>query len=96
MSHPLSIEERYQIPSCYMVTAPPMSSKLTFFAEDTLFYVFYTQPQDVAQLEVAEELCVALPSISTGQLLMLAQVQSRMEISHAHTNVDVVTSAGQL
>lgn len=54
----LNLEERFQIPSCYMVTAPPMSSKLTYFAEDTLFYVFYSQPQDVAQLEVAEELYV--------------------------------------
>lgn len=33
-----------------------MSSKLNNFSEDTLFYIFYTQPQDVAQLEVADEL----------------------------------------
>lgn len=54
----MSIEEQFTIPGCYLVTAPPMSSKLNNFSEDTLFYVFYTQPQDVAQLEVADELYV--------------------------------------
>lgn len=55
-SQPLNIEEQYTIPQCYLVTAPPMSSKLNNFSEDTLFYIFYTQTQDVAQLEVADEL----------------------------------------
>lgn len=39
-----------------MLTAPPMSSKMNSFAEETLLYVFYSSPQDIAQLEAAEEL----------------------------------------
>ncbi|KAK4688005.1 CCR4-NOT transcription complex subunit 2, partial [Tremellales sp. Uapishka_1] len=58
LQHPHRIEEAFHIPTCYNVHAPPVSTKLPNFAEDTLFYAFYTSPQDVLQLEVAEELFV--------------------------------------
>ncbi|WVF70482.1 hypothetical protein IAT40_005272 [Kwoniella sp. CBS 6097] len=56
MSQPPQIEESYHIPQCYNVNAPPVASKLTNFNEDTLLLAFYMSPQDVLQLEVAEEL----------------------------------------
>jgi len=55
----LRIDESYHIPQCYNVHAPPVQTKLPNFAEDTLFYAFYASPQDMLQLESAEELCVA-------------------------------------
>lgn len=56
ITQPIRIEDSYHIPQCYNVQAPPVQSKLSNFAEDTLFYAFYTSPQDLLQLEVAEEL----------------------------------------
>jgi hypothetical protein len=51
-----SIEDAYDIPSYYLVTPPPLSTKITLFEELTLLYIFYTCPQDLAQVEVADEL----------------------------------------
>ncbi|WWC58704.1 uncharacterized protein I303_101248 [Kwoniella dejecticola CBS 10117] len=56
LSQPPRIEESYHIPQCYNVHAPPVSTKLPNFTEDTLFLAFYMSPGDVLQLEVAEEL----------------------------------------
>jgi CCR4-NOT transcription complex subunit 2 len=56
MGHLLRIEEQYHLPACYNVVAPPVQTKIPNFTDDTLFYAFYTSPQDVLQLEVAEEL----------------------------------------
>ena len=56
MGQPIRIEEQYHLPQCYNVVAPPVQSKIANFAEDTLFFAFYNSPQDVLQLEVAEEL----------------------------------------
>ncbi|WVR05908.1 hypothetical protein IAU60_002934 [Kwoniella sp. DSM 27419] len=56
LSQPPRIEETYHIPQCYHVQAPPVTTKLPNFTEDTLFLAFYLSPQDVQQLEVAEEL----------------------------------------
>lgn len=56
MQHPPQIEDMFVIPSCYHVVPPPVESKLPNFAEETLFYIFYSAPQDVVQLMAAEEL----------------------------------------
>lgn len=56
MQHPPQIEDMFVIPSCYHVVPPPVESKLPNFAEETLFYIFYSAPQDIVQLMVAEEL----------------------------------------
>ncbi|KAK8865945.1 hypothetical protein IAR55_001094 [Kwoniella newhampshirensis] len=56
LSQPPRIEESFHIPQCYNVHAPPVETKLPNFAEDTLFFAFYMSPQDILQLEVAEEL----------------------------------------
>ncbi|WWC99715.1 hypothetical protein V866_006620 [Kwoniella sp. B9012] len=56
LTQPPRIEESYHIPQCYNVHAPPVSTKLPNFTEDTLFLAFYMSPGDVLQLEVAEEL----------------------------------------
>ena len=52
----IRVEEQYHLPACYNVVAPPVQTKIPNFTEDTLFFAFYTSPQDVLQLEVAEEL----------------------------------------
>jgi CCR4-NOT transcription complex subunit 2 len=46
----------FVIPSCYHVVPPPVDTKLPNFSEETLFYIFYSAPQDVVQLMAAEEL----------------------------------------
>ncbi|CAD6583700.1 MAG: hypothetical protein TREMPRED_003636 [Tremellales sp. Tagirdzhanova-0007] len=57
ISHTQHIEQPHHIPICYkQVIPPPVQTKLANFAEDTLFYTFYASPQDVLQLEAAEEL----------------------------------------
>ncbi|WRT64170.1 uncharacterized protein IL334_001099 [Kwoniella shivajii] len=56
LSQPPRIEEAYHIPQCYNVHAPPVTTKLPNFTEDTLFLAFYMSPGDILQLEVAEEL----------------------------------------
>ena len=44
------------LPACYDVQAPPAVTKIKNFSERTLFYIFYTMPQDTLQLEAAREL----------------------------------------
>lgn len=56
IQHPPQIEDMFVIPSCYHVVPPPVETKLPNFSEETLFYIFYSAPQDVAQLAAAEEL----------------------------------------
>lgn len=55
-ARPPRIEEAWHTPACYHVQAKPIETKLSDLAEETLFYIFYSQPQDVVQLEVAAEL----------------------------------------
>jgi hypothetical protein len=52
----LVVEEDYKIPACYNVQTPAASTKIGQFSDETLFYAFYTCPQDVLQMEVAAEL----------------------------------------
>ncbi|KAL7419532.1 transcriptional regulator [Cryptotrichosporon argae] len=54
--HNAQIEEPFQIPFCYHVNSQPIDTKVPVVAEDTLFYMFYSAPQDVLQLKAAEEL----------------------------------------
>jgi CCR4-NOT transcription complex subunit 2 len=63
------IEEPFTMPGCYNVHAPAVQSKLPNFSEDTLFYAFYTSPQDLLQIEVAEELLVAPLTLSSPSRL---------------------------
>lgn len=56
LQHPPQIEDMFVIPSCYNVVPPPVETKLPNFSEETLFYIFYSMPQDVVQLMAAEEL----------------------------------------
>lgn len=52
----LNIEPEYQLPSCYNVQPPPASSKIGAFSDETLFFVFYSQPRDAMQEAAAEQL----------------------------------------
>jgi CCR4-NOT transcriptional regulation complex NOT5 subunit len=36
--------------------APALVSKLISFSEETLFYIFYASPEDMSQIEAADEL----------------------------------------
>jgi len=52
----LNIEPEYQLPPCYNVQPPPASSKVQHFSDETLFFVFYSQPRDAMQEAAAEQL----------------------------------------
>ncbi|BEJ16659.1 hypothetical protein CspHIS471_0600600 [Cutaneotrichosporon sp. HIS471] len=55
-SQPPQIEDMFVIPGCYHVVPPPVESKMSNFSEETLFFQFYSAPQDMLQLMAAEEL----------------------------------------
>ena len=52
----------WTVPSCYtgdmLGVLPPAKQKIGNFAEETLFYIFYTQPRDRLQEYAAQELTV--------------------------------------
>lgn len=54
----LNIEPEYHLPACYNVSPPPAHTKVAQFSDETLFYIFYTQPRDLLQEAAAQELCV--------------------------------------
>ena len=50
-------EAEFTLPSCYLQQAPRLQpGSFTKFQEETLFYIFYSMPQDEAQLYAADEL----------------------------------------
>jgi len=50
-------EPEFVLPSCYLQQAPRLQpGSFTKFQEETLFYIFYSMPNDEAQLYAAEEL----------------------------------------
>jgi CCR4-NOT transcription complex subunit 2 len=52
----------YRLPDCYHVTnIQPIDTKIGNFNEETLFWIFYSCPQDVKQQLAAVELCVLPP-----------------------------------
>jgi CCR4-NOT transcription complex subunit 2 len=52
-----TIEDIFETPSYYtQFKAPPLATKLTSLSEETLFYIFYSSPEDLSQLEAADEL----------------------------------------
>jgi CCR4-NOT transcription complex subunit 2 len=45
------------IPDCYDVrNVVPLQQKAASFSDETLFYIFYTMPRDIAQEVAASEL----------------------------------------
>uniref|UniRef100_A0A0E0L402 NOT2/NOT3/NOT5 C-terminal domain-containing protein n=1 Tax=Oryza punctata TaxID=4537 RepID=A0A0E0L402_ORYPU len=58
-SEPVKEEYSYEIPACYSAMQPPPLQVLHFlrFHLMTLFYIFYSMPQDAAQLYAANEIC---------------------------------------
>jgi len=47
----------FDIPAHYTsFSAPAIAPKLNQFDEPTLFYIFYSSPEDLSQLEAADEL----------------------------------------
>lgn len=55
---PLKRDNQYQIPPCYFIQPPlpPPVDKMSLFSDETLFYIFYTMPQDALQAAAANEL----------------------------------------
>jgi len=51
-----AIEPEFTLPSCYIVHPPSASTKIGQFSDETLFFIFYTQPRDVIQEAAASEL----------------------------------------
>lgn len=52
----LNIEPEFHLPSCYNVQPPPAQSKIGNFSDETLFFIFYSQPRDAMQEMAAHEL----------------------------------------
>jgi CCR4-NOT transcription complex subunit 2 len=57
----LNIEPEFHLPSCYNVQPPPAGTKIGNFSDETLFFIFYSQPRDSMQDFAAHELFVPVP-----------------------------------
>ncbi|KAF8464024.1 hypothetical protein BDZ91DRAFT_730577 [Kalaharituber pfeilii] len=68
------IEPEFTLPQCYSVSnIQPLSSKVANFSDETLFYIFYTMPQDIMQEVVATELTSRNWRYHTGVRLWLTK-----------------------
>jgi len=57
---PRPVVTKFRLPDCYKVSnVAPLQGKITSFADDTLFYVFYSCPRDLRQEWAATELYVS-------------------------------------
>lgn len=52
----LLIEPEFHLPACYNVQPPPAQGKIGNFSDETLFFIFYSQPRDSMQEMAAMEL----------------------------------------
>jgi CCR4-NOT transcription complex subunit 2 len=51
------LHTNFTLPACYNVAnITPLHDRINGFADETLFYIFYSQPRDIVQELVAEEL----------------------------------------
>lgn len=50
------IEPEFSLPACYNVNPPAPTTKVSQVSDETLFYMFYSQPRDVLQDSAAQEL----------------------------------------
>ena len=55
----LNIEPEFTLPACYNVQPPPANTKIGNFSDETLFFIFYSQPRDAMQEMAAHELSVS-------------------------------------
>jgi len=54
---PTRVQPEFRIPSCYYLQPPALRFEMfKQFTQNTLFYIFYTMPNDVLQLAAAQEL----------------------------------------
>jgi CCR4-NOT transcription complex subunit 2 len=58
-----AVEPEFTLPACYHVQPQPVQTKLPQFHEETLFFIFYSQPRDLMQELAALELYVSTRSI---------------------------------
>lgn len=63
----LNIEPEFHLPSCYNVQPPPANTKIGNFSDETLFFIFYSQPRDAMQEMAAHELCVFYYSLALSR-----------------------------
>eukprot|EP00249_Psilotum_nudum_P017389 c26297_g1_i1 orf=870-2744(-) len=55
---PTNVEPEFTLPHCYIQQAPRLQpGYFSKFQQDTLFHIFYSMPNDEAQLYAANELC---------------------------------------
>jgi CCR4-NOT transcription complex subunit 2 len=48
---------RFTLPDCYQVlNVQPIENKLSNFSDETLMFMFYSNPQDIQQMIAAQEL----------------------------------------
>jgi CCR4-NOT transcription complex subunit 2 len=53
------IQPEFKIPQCYIMQLslmPHMTSHLSKYTEETLFYIFYSMPKDLMQMYAAKQL----------------------------------------
>lgn len=64
---PLRRDTQYQIPQCYYIQPPlpPPIDKMGLFSDETLFYIFYSMPQDALQVAASNELYVRISHLMT-------------------------------
>lgn len=74
----LHIEPEFHLPSCYNVQPPPAGSKIGNFSDETLFFIFYSQPRDAMQEMAAHELFV---------LVFLLPPSSRPDVWNGHLDI---------
>ena len=78
----LNIEPEFTLPACYNVQPPPANTKIGNFSDETLFFIFYSQPRDAMQEMAAHELSVSriAPVSSARSLLTLLPLPLRLQL----------------
>lgn len=65
----------FRLPDCYRVTnVQPIETKIQSFNEETLFWIFYSCPQDIKQQLAAFELSVSSPTRSSYEAITCADI----------------------
>lgn len=78
------LQPDFTLPDCYTVTnIHRVRDKLPGFSDETLFWIFYTQPMDILQDVAAAELYVNL----VGGAMLSLQDQSKLALSQAIADV---------
>lgn len=84
------VEPEYHLPSCYDVRPqPPGPNKAAAFSDETLFFMFYSNPKDALQEVAAQELYVSIPIVYVACLIIVYnQVEPQLALSQDTAPMD--------